>query len=355
MAIERPPLTDEEVRELGYEVDPGGGWRLVNSAPTHSPPEPDRFDPQPWDWDELERGGVPEPEYLDPPYLAARSRVWAPGPTDSGKSIWAAWRSCLLSRAGVRVVYISQENPADVEVRRWLRLRPDKENARVYHWQGFDLAQPAHVARLIEVAEGAGLVVIDTLTGCWTGDENDNAEIAAFDRTLAAIVEAIGATVLVLDHSGHDQPFVRRAGATAGRGASSKGQKADVVIEFRPQGEQGFTITHGKNRYGAKEPKRAFRVVDTADGGLDVVATEVGADETERIEAAAETMVAAILAAPEGFLITGDLRARTKVAVDTQTAAMNKLRAEDPPRVVWASEKITRNGKPVRADVWRPA
>ncbi|MBA3727837.1 MAG: hypothetical protein H0W94_01270 [Actinobacteria bacterium] len=51
--------------------------------------------------------------------------------------------------------------------------------------------------------------MLDTLSACWSGDEGDNDAIAAFDRhALAPLVRATGASVLVLDHTGHPQPFV---------------------------------------------------------------------------------------------------------------------------------------------------
>ena len=57
-------------------------------------------------------------------------------------------------------------------------------------------------------------------------------------------------TPVVIHHLGHRQMFSNRGGATAGRGASSLGQKADVTLEFKNAGEDLFTIIYGKCRIG---------------------------------------------------------------------------------------------------------
>ena len=100
----------------------------------------DTFRLVPVDWQELAAAGPPTLEYLAPPYLPRRKRIWGVGAGESGKSIWAAAKSAELSRAGELVVYVSQENGLEEEARRFLRLRPDYERLRLYVDQGLDLA-----------------------------------------------------------------------------------------------------------------------------------------------------------------------------------------------------------------------
>jgi AAA domain len=214
----------------------------------------------------------PEPcRYLNP-LLPERRRVWAFGASETAKSIWALWLMCRLTRDGRRVTYISQENPLDEEIRRLRRLKPDPAFLRFFHDAGLDLMLPDHVAALRSATEGADAVVLDTLTACWSGPEDDNGAIAAFDREVLMPITAAGATVLTLDHTGHPQAFVRRRGVNAGRGASAKGQKADVVLEFIAHAEHEFVIRVGKMRAGdgRRPPDALMRVVDTEDGGLDI-------------------------------------------------------------------------------------
>lgn len=139
-------------------------------------------------------------------------------------------------------------------------------------------------SRLPNVASGAQLVILDTLTAVWPEDEESNAAIAAFDReVLQRLVRETRCSVIVLDHTGHLQPKATRKGVSAARGASSKGQKADVVLTFKVK-KGRFVIEHGKNRFGGRtEPPCQFRVVDTDDGGLDI--GEVGLSTDEKIEA----------------------------------------------------------------------
>jgi hypothetical protein len=315
----------------------------------------ERFAPEPTDWRTLIAAGIPEPEPLLDPYLYEAARTWCWGPTESGKSIWALNVGAVLSRRGVHVFYVSQENPLAVELRRIERLGPRPGYFHLYHDVGLDLARSDHREWLRRAALGAGLVVIDTLTACWSGDEADNAAIAAFDRELLIPLRDNGSASIVLDHTGHPQPFVRRKGASAGRGASTKGQKADVVLEFKADGEHAFTIEHGKNRPGGgrREPARTIEVRDTEAGGL--VLVETAGSDALRIQAVAEEMVEIILGADRP-ITSQEVRTAAPGSSADQTEAMALLGAEDPPRVVWHDEALAVEGRQrQRAHWWRPA
>jgi hypothetical protein len=307
------------------------------------------------DWDPILAQGIPQIEYLREPYLPARKRIWAVGAAESGKSIRAAHWTSELTRAGLIVVYISQENGLEEEIRRFVRLRPDFSRLRLGVDQGLDLTLADHIAALVDFSQGAALVVIDTLSACWSGDEDSNTAITAFDRdVLLPLIHETGASTLTLDHTGNPQAFTRRRGVTAPRGASAKGQKADFLLEFKDLGDHRFSIAHAKAR-GArnKEPVRTFEVIDGEDDSLDVVEVETSTDA--KVLALAEDLVEAICA--EGSLTTIALREVAKnlqAGVESQNAAMNLLKVEDPPRVSvdWGmidSEKGKR-----RAKVWRP-
>ncbi len=332
------------------------GAALVRSdgsgAPSTLTVADDGFHPTALDWAALEANGLPEARYLEAPYFPEGARVWGWGPAESGKSMFGLWLAAKISRQGLVVVYVSQENPLVEDVRRLRLLRPDWRCMRFFHQQGFDLGIPDHVAALLEVARGASLVVLDTLTATWSGDGEKNREIGAFDRDVQIPLCATGATLLVLDHTGHAQPFIKRRGAEAGRGASSKGQKADVTLTFRPKGDREFEIEHGKARIGGdKQPPRLFRVVDTDDEGLDIEEVERPIDE--KVAELADRMVEAVEGA--GFLTTNGLRAAAPGGRDTQTAAMRLLEREQPPRlrVGWDTAE-TEKGRQ-RAKVWRLA
>jgi hypothetical protein len=296
----------------------------------------------------------PQPvEYLFSPHLPVARRVIGFGPAASAKSMWAMWVACQLSREGLKVLFISQENPLDEEVRRLRLLRPDPAHFRFLHAAGLDLKQPAHAAAFLEACRGVSLAVVDTLTACWSGDENDNAAIAGLDRdVLAPTMNETGATILLLDHTGNPQAFVRRKGIHAGRGASSKAQKADVVLVFEPRGEHEFVLECPKMRGAAEPPPVLLRVVDT-DEGLDI--ETVGDADDIKVSTMAAAMVEAIYA--EGVLTTRALRERVKPfgGSRVQSAAMELLEHEVPPRVKVEWDVIDTGHSRQRAKVWRPA
>jgi hypothetical protein len=317
--------------------------------------EDGRFRLVPMDLANLEGADLPPMEYVDEPHIPARARVMAVGPTEAGKSMWAAWKACRLSQAKRRVVYFSMENTDAEDRRRFNRLGFDPEFLTVYNWERqpdrLDLAEDGHVFELYDYIKGADVVFFDTLSECWSGDENDNAAIRDLNQKVFSPFVKLGAAVVVLDHTGHPQLF-RRRGASAPRGASSKGQKADVVLEFEIASKPNeFILSHVKSRFGPKVESRQFRVEDTDDDGLELV--EVQTDRTAKVADTAEKMVEAINAA--GSLPTNNLREAVGGAKEIQTSAMKLLEQEDPPRVRPARERVDSGRGPQMAKVWRPA
>ena len=130
--------------------------------------------------------------------------------------------------------------------------------------------------------------MLDTLTACWSGDEDSNAELTAFDRDVLKPLQALGASSLVLDHTGNPQPNVRRRGVSAPRGASSKGQKTDFLLEFKATGDGTFRVERGKKRGTHGKEPRDYLVVDTPDGGLELVESE--AEERDLVGEIAELL-----------------------------------------------------------------
>lgn len=252
----------------------------------------------PLDWPKLLDQGVPEIPFLKPPYLPRGARVLVAGAASVGKSLLIAAEAAEISRQGGTVTMVDQENPLPELLRRLERLRPDPARFEVFHFCGLDLANHAHGQELVAAAEGRDLFVVDTLSSCSTGDENDNAVFTALDRDVMQPIVAKGTTFVLIDYSGHPQQFVRRRGVSAPRGASSKAQKCDVVLEVRAAAE-GFTIEHAKARIGGQlEPPTTFRFEDADDGSIQVVRVEsVGVD----LAAARERALALVEGRPDEF------------------------------------------------------
>lgn len=298
---------------------------------------------------------VPPIEYLVDPYIPRGARILVTGPSESGKSIWALWIAAKLSREGHRVAYFSQENPRVEDKRRLERLAPDPKMLTFFHDQGLDIADRAHVSELLRACEGYDLVVLDTFTATWTGDENDNAEVKdLIERGAVKQLARAGTAVMILDHTGNPQAFIKRTGATASRGASSKGQSVDIGHVFTNK-DPGFLITNWKARLGGRhaEPKQ-FQVVDTEGGGLDIIEVERASSEKQNECADAIVDILGV----EGSMSERQLRARiSHFGRNVQRAAFAQLRAEEPPRVMVEKGPGTdAKGRPAKKlNLWRTA
>ncbi|MEI6448540.1 MAG: AAA family ATPase [Actinomycetes bacterium] len=315
--------------------------------------KPDCYGLTPLDWPALLRDGVPEVEYIREPYLPKLARIWVWGQTGSMKSLWCEHEAASLSREGVRVSYFAEENPIGEELRRLSKLQPDPAYFRLFHRSGMDLLDEKWVNALLAATKGDAIIFLDSWTDLWSGDENDNRAVQQFDASVLKPLQAQGVTPVVIHHLGHRYMFSDRGGATAGRGASSLGQKADVTLEFKSAGDDLFTIVYGKCRIGGlHQPQRSFKVEDTDGGRLQIAECEALEDRT--VAELAEKAAQAVLTAPRGYLTTNELRVAVGGGRAHQTAAWGVL--EDDERVCIGAEKVQAiDGKWRDAKVWRPA
>jgi hypothetical protein len=213
-----------------------------------------------------------------------------------------------------------------------------------------DLTDQRWIEAMLEAIGGCELVVFDTWSDLWHGDENSNEDVRDFDANVLKPVQAKGGTPIVIHHTGHPQMFSNRKGATAARGASALGQKADVTLEFKAEDDGAFTIVYGKARIGGeRQPDRTFRVVDL-EGGLDIV--EVAGAHERAVDALTEKMAQAVLTAPRGYLTNTELRTAADGGRDAQKEALTRL--EGDARVVLRAEKVQNtDGKWRTSKVWR--
>ena len=294
-----PPIPDAEIEEIARHVaglaanDQGVGAGLVPSSGSAT------YSPKELDLRAMISDGVPEVRHLISPHLPEAMRVDAVAPTGAAKSMWAFWCAAQLSREGKHVIYLSQENTAGIEARRANKLQPDFDFLHFYSHIAFDLNERAHVDWLITEAmrHEAVLIVIDTLSACWSGEENSNTEASALDsQVIRPMIGATGATVLILDHTGHPGQFTgtTRKGARAARGASAKGDKADVVLRFESAAPRTFTIHYEKtSRTGIEVPPILYEIVDTDDDLVDFIP---GSPSDRALLEAVDTMLKALLA-----------------------------------------------------------
>jgi hypothetical protein len=324
--------------------------------------EPTGFELAPVDFERVRLEGVPEIEMLLPPYVPRGASVQLVGPTEVAKSMWAQHQAAIATRLGFRVAYFQGENPFPVEFARWERLKPDHEGFRLFDAVGLlDLADPAQAEWFLQRVEGFDLVVVDTWSSFWPGEDNE--ATLEWERQIVTPIKSRGSTLLTIHHEGFKQPFSPRGGATAGRGGSAQGQKADVVLDFDPGKEQHeFVIRHGKGgRFspgGVKEPDRSFRVIDTADGGLDI--EDIGEYVPEGMLEVAEHLLKIIRR--EAGNRTTTRRYLTAAATEIEHGgkesvmrALDFLRQSDDVIVQKKVKVIGRNGKETTGDLWLPA
>ncbi len=201
---------------------------------------------EPFDWEEYE---AEEVEWLFEPYVPANRRVLAFGPAGSLKSLWAMWLGSKLAAAGKKIAYFSLEMTKSDDARRLSQLKPPKQNFKVLKNISFN--NPIHTRLVIEnlkhlLGGDPDLIIVDSWSAAHQGASNNNDEVARLDNEVfQPILESTGATVLVLDNTGH--AFITESGKIKpdyARGASAKEDKVDVSILFdRPYADDGYLAT----------------------------------------------------------------------------------------------------------------
>lgn len=119
----------------------------------------------------------------------------------------------------------------------------------------FDMKSETGVEAVIEAAKdfGAKLLIFDSLSMVWSGDENSNTEVGGLFHKLRRIIEATGCSIILLHHL--VKPSKERAGFNPifhMRGAGQLGQQADAVFIFSVEREDEdgkiIRITNAKAR-----------------------------------------------------------------------------------------------------------
>lgn len=238
----------------------------------------DEFEPLEWATYE-----AADTRWLLEPYLPVGGRVLAYGPAGSLKSLWAMWAACHLAREGRRVAYFSLEMLASDTARRLKQLNPPRQNFTVF--RQLKLGSPSHTARIIAGLKGYDLIVIDSWTAARSHVQFEgNQEVSALDaEAILPIVSQTGATILILDNTGHgtitDTGVIKPQHA---RGASSKGDKQECTLSFdRPDPLNNYRcqITVTKMRLDYPMPRPV--VVETPKDRINFYYVEQGI-RTER-------------------------------------------------------------------------
>ena len=210
---------------------------------------------QPFDWQTYE---VERSEWLFEPYVPKGSRVMVYGAAGSLKSLWAMWLAARLAKEGHRVAYFSLEMRPSETARRLKKLDPPLDRFKWY--SKFSFANPAHLDAACELLRDFSLIVVDSWSAVKQEGRESNEDVALLDqRVFQPLIEETGATLLILDNTGHptftDNGVQRPDWA---RGASAKGDKMDVNLFFeRPAAGDNHrvTISVKKMRLDRRIPK----------------------------------------------------------------------------------------------------
>lgn len=219
-------------------------------TPSSTPPASETGDSSAAEWPRLDvldalENDPPPLDLVLPGFLGGTVGVLV-GAGGLSKSMWALEALCAVAggpaadplglrpAATGRGIYLCLEDPALI-LRHRLRAfgRRFDAHARtaindqltVHPMRGraLNLIERRHREGLARVADGARLVVIDTLSRSHSGDENSNAEMARLLSGLEWICEKTGAAILLVHHS-------NKYSAREGSGAEQQAARGASVI-----------------------------------------------------------------------------------------------------------------------------
>lgn len=159
------------------------------------------------------------------------------------------------------VLYIAAEGGSGLWPRivAWHRARRLQWAHTPFHVVPAALDLTADAWRVVEAAQAKGvspaLVVVDTLSQTYAGEENSANEVAAYFRELGTRFRQLwGCAVLILHHSGH-------SATERPRGSSAMRANLDFMFGvFRDEKEMLATLTCAKQKDGEAFEDAAFRV-----------------------------------------------------------------------------------------------
>lgn len=232
-----------------------------------------------WDedyWDDWE-SEPPVQDWLLPGIFERGTINWVYGDRGAGKSLFLNLIGADLANKGMTVATYDEENPDGTVRRRLWRIKPDRRHFKYRRASGLDLADPDQVTGLISHNQNTDLLVFDSFSRVYRGG-SDKASETVVDciNALTRIRTATGATIIMIDHTGHGhwREDGTVADPTHARGSSAKGQQADMEVQFlvREKWERGkpfrFRIVNNKAARVGNPFDLKLAIVDTPSGGL---------------------------------------------------------------------------------------
>jgi RecA-family ATPase len=274
----------------------------------------------------------PPPQYLIEHLIAKRNFIVLYGAPGIAKSFLALhWHLCIATGIdcfGRRVrrgpsLYISAEGEEGFQerVRAWERAYPEAEDllGDYYINEPVELLKTDKVEALIEQLEAMVhppvFIIFDTLARCMVGgDENSARDVGLAVAAIDKIRKSVGATALVLHHSGKK--------AASERGSSALRGGADSMFRlFKAEGI--LTLANTKQKHGRKQKdlELSLRVIEL--GEIDdsvVIDCDVIANFTEN-----EQKILTLLHQHRHGLAFSEIEAKTKLKPSPISRALKTL------------------------------
>ena len=162
-----------------------------------------------------------------------------------------SWLGRLIATDTPRVLYVDEENPEGLVIRRLRKLgltSVGEENIRFLHRQGIRLDRKPELLLDEALDWGPSLIVLDSLTRMHTGDENNAGEVARlFNDGINPLARETGATTLLLHHVTKTESSSSFARA---RGSGDISASVDSGLDVRSTDLQGgFAVGLYKSRW----------------------------------------------------------------------------------------------------------
>jgi DNA polymerase III delta prime subunit len=189
------------------------------------------------------------------------------GPPGVGKSLFAAALAAGVARgeqvAGLtcepgRVLVLDAENGASEIQRRLHLLGLPAQGIEYFDARHFDIRFYLDELEEWLVELRPDLLIFDSFRSLWSGDENDNREVAAAFRDVRTLLSLYEVGGLLLHHS--------KRGSNEFRGSSAIEAGCDLGVALGKDGANGVRyLSRKKTRIGQEPPKRWFRLAASED------------------------------------------------------------------------------------------
>lgn len=210
-------------------------------------------------------------DYIIEPYLPKTGLLIIGGPTKSGKTWFAAWLTCGIVAAGMRVLFVEEEGPKETLAERFAPFLRKEFHPRIHilHRKGYLLDDASSVDRLIAEMEGlqANVLVLDPLNKLHRHIRQNGEVPAEAIQSIERIIRETGCSIILLGHTrkgvSWDKNKNEEAQSADFAGSYAWAASADNIIQIkgvplneRFPGEVRFWVENPDTRHGEPLAKR---------------------------------------------------------------------------------------------------